>query len=129
MYGSLIFLCSDKDAEHIQYIIESDANFVENHVSEIIGPFKYHLEESGFLYRVLFHEDQWLNVVEMGETLDEAGIDSDIVHAVCDDTFIDVVSTSGYYDQFVDTSSEIAELTETFGFNVDDDVELSEFED
>ncbi|AUS02590.1 hypothetical protein NVP2275O_009 [Vibrio phage 2.275.O._10N.286.54.E11] len=124
MFGSLIFLCSDKDAEHIQHIIETDASFIEDHTIEAVGPFKFSLEEDGFLYRVRFSDDQWLNVIDMGKILEDASIEADIVHAVSDDTYVDVVSTSGYYDQFTEDSSEMVKMFDTFGFDVDEDIDL-----
>ena len=127
MFGSLIFLGSEKDTDAVQQLIDDDPSFVEHVVTEITGPFKFHLEETGILYRVRFTGDEWLNIVEIGKAIED--LDIDAIHAVSDDTFIDVVSTSNYYDQYTDDPSKMAELVETFGFNIDEDVILDEYED
>lgn len=122
MFGTLIFSGAEKDLEHVSYIIDSDDAFLMMNIAEIEGPYVYNIGDDSILYKVRFNDDQWINIVEMTETLEQNKIDVEIIHAVSDNQFVDVVSTSSYYDNFADDAAGIKMLFEQFGFDITEDV-------
>lgn len=85
------------------------------------------------VYRCETNEDSWVNIYEVLKRLD--GNASDIVYASTDSkTFVEVISTSGLFDAYVDTNlDKIQELCETYGlefFGAEDEYDYdSEDED
>ena len=128
-YGTLILLGNTKDVENAQYLIETDSSVLEDEVQDFESPSKFRLrDERGIIYRVVFNDDQWLDINEMSKTFEKQGIECDIVHCSTNGSFVDVVSTSGDYDDFSEDPYEILDLQELYGFEENQEAEV-EFED
>ena len=126
MFGTLLFVCSEKDQESIDDIIKSDSGFLEDNTCDVEGPYRFHLDDPCSLYKVRFTDSQWIDIIDMGKTLEKSGIDTDVVHAVTDNNYIEIVSTSSYYDEFTDEAKLKGELFEKFGINISEDLVLDE---
>lgn len=86
------------------------------------------------VYRCETNDDAWINIYEVQQRFD--GKAQDVILASTDGkTFVEVLSTSGLFDVYVDSSlDKIEELCETyglefFGSSEEDDYEEDEEED
>lgn len=86
------------------------------------------------VYRCETNEDAWVNIYEVQQRFD--GKAQDVILASTDGkTFVEVLSTSGLFDVYVDSSPDkIEELCETYGLEFfgssnEDDYEEDEEED
>lgn len=86
------------------------------------------------VYRCETNDDTWINIYEVQQRFD--GKAQDVILASTDGkTFVEVLSTSGLFDVYVDSSlDKIEELCETyglefFGSSEEDDYEEDEEED
>lgn len=113
----IAFIGDTKILEKIDHMINEES-IIDDMVDSV--DFINELERSDtYVYRCYSSGDSWVNIYEIMQrfTTKSDDIKCDIIYASTDSkTFIDVVSTSGNFDAYVDSDTDkIQELCETYG--------------
>ena len=132
--SSIAFIGDSTTLERIDHLINEES-LIDDMVFSL--DFIAELETSDtYVFRCECTNDSWINIYEIQQRFHNSNDDikCDIIYASTDSkTFIDVISTSGNFDAYVDTDIEkIREVCETYGleyFGASDEDNYYEDED
>lgn len=132
--SSLAFIGEIETLEFIDELLNEEST-IDDMVSSI--DFISELETNDtYVYRCDTNGNSWVNIYEIQSRIDHKfghSVKCDIIYASTDSkTYIEVISTSGNFDSYLDTDPDkIKEMCDTYGleFYGTDDEEDSYFED
>lgn len=130
--SSLAIISDDSDKLEVIDTLLTDDSILDDMVESLDYISELDKDDTR-VYRCETNDDSWVNIYEVLKRLD--GNAKDIIYASTDGkTFVEVLSTSGLFDAYVDTNlDKIEELCETYGLvffgsesDYDDEEEESE---
>lgn len=131
----IAFIGDTKTLEQIDHMINEES-IIDDMVDSV--DFISELETNDtYVYRCYSSGDSWVNIYDIQQRFSTKyhDIKCDIIYASTDSkTFIDVISTSGNFDAYVDSDTDkIQEICETYGLeffgNTEDDELYEDDED
>lgn len=129
LYGSIVFVGQESSLSKVEKMILNET-FLVDQIIAISEPMDIELDQPALMYNVEFGKNQWLNIFTLQETLKDAQINVDVIHALTDgETMVEVISTNPTYDSYSRDPDKMYELSEMYHLQMISDDDIDDYQE